>query len=177
MLLFALACVAFAQQAPAPGPGAGRSGARPDVGQPFDVTRMVDMLAERAHLTPAEKTLTEKAVRAKIDAAMGLGRELQTLRDAAANGKATDAQLKAALAKYDAALASYRQRVKAIDAQLIKSVSLRTRVALTAVGVIDNGLGAIGRRFGGAMGRMGGTRGGGFGGFGAPNAARPGANR
>jgi len=135
------------------------------------------MLADRAHLTASEKAITEKAVRAKMDAATGLSRELQALRDAAGNEKASDAQLGAALKKYDAALAAYRQRVKAIDAQVSKSVSLRARVALTAVGVIDNGLG-FGRRFGAAGGRgAGGTRPGGFGGFGAPNAGGPGANR
>jgi hypothetical protein len=113
---------------------------------------MVDALAQRLHLTPAEKATTEHAMRAKTDAAAGLSRELRALSDVARNEKSTDKELSAALKRYDEALASYRQRIKAIDAQFSKALSLRARASLTAVGVLDNGFG-FGGRFGGRMRR------------------------
>jgi Spy/CpxP family protein refolding chaperone len=172
VLMATLAWPAVAQQAPAPAPGpapsAPSAGPGPGrMGAGFDMGRMIDMLAQRLNLTPEEKAITEKAVRAKMDAAMGLSRELEALGAAARNDKSSDQELSAALKKYAAALAAYRKRIKDIDAQLSKGVSLRARAGLTAIGVLDNGLGLGGGRFGGFGGRTrrgagegaGGTRG------------------
>lgn len=142
--------------APAPGSGGQR------MGPPVDIDQMIDMAAERLGLTNAEKAATKKAVRAKMDAGTAFSQQLQALGEVARNEKATDKELNAALQKFGAALAAYRQKVKAIDAALTKSLSLRARVALTALGVIDNGMGMRGLGFGG--GRGGNRMGGGFGG-------------
>jgi Spy/CpxP family protein refolding chaperone len=173
LVMVVLALPALAQPAPGPGPSAPGPGQGPGrMGPGFDPGRMIDMLAQRINLTAEEKAATEKAVRAKMDAMMNLSRELETLSAVAQNEKATDAELTAALKKYDAAVAAYRNKVKAIDTQLSKAVSLRARVALTTVGVLDNGLG-FGGRFGGRTGRGGGGGRGmrGFGG--APGASAP----
>ena len=173
-----LAWPAFAQPAPGPAPGPAPSAPGPGqgpgrMGPGFDAGRMIDMLAQRIGLTPEEKAITEKAARAKMDAMMGLSGELEALSAVARNEKATDAELTAALKKYDAALAAYRKKVKAIDTQLSKGVSLRARVALTSVGVLDNGIG-FGGRGGGRMGRGGGEGPGGMrGGARGPGAPAP----
>jgi len=143
------------------------------MGQPGDPAQMIDMMAERLGLTEPEKVATKNAVRAKLEAAAPLNQGLRALAELARNEQATDKELSAALKRFDAALAAYRQQVKAIDAQLIKAVSPKAQAALTAIGVIDNG---VGMRFGGRMrprGDAGGpggrrTRGPGAGGFGGP---------
>ena len=159
VVMTVLAWPAFSQPAPGPAPGPAPSAPGPGqgpgrMGPGFDAGQMIDMLAQRIGLTPEEKAITEKAARAKMDAMMGLSGELEALSAVARNEKATDAELTAALKKYDAALTAYRKKTKAIDTQLSKGVSLRARVALTSVGVLDNGLGFGGRgggRFGGRM--------------------------
>lgn len=167
LLLAALAWPAIAQAAPTPppgpaqpatgpgqrsmGPGAGRMGPGPGMmGGPEAIKWMVDRLGERLGLTEKEKGVVGKAMRAKLEARQALTQERRALSDVAGNKKTTDEQLRGALRKYHAAVATYRARVKAIDDQLGKSVSLRARAGLTAEGVIDNGLGT---RFGGRMGR------------------------
>jgi len=150
--------------APAPGPGMGR------MGPPADPGQMIDMLGDRLGLTEAEKAATKQAVRAKMEAAAPLTQELRALGEVARNEQATDEEVIAALQRFDAALATYRQKVKAIDGQLIQAVSPKARAAMTALGVIDNGMGL---RFGGRM--MPGGRG--MGGPGAGGMREPGARR
>jgi len=145
--------------APAPGAGGGRMGPPADMEQMLD--QMLDTLATRLGLTAAEKAATKKAARAKMEATTAFSQQLQALGEVARNEKATDKELNAGLQKFGAALTAYRQRIKAIDAALTKAVSLRARVALTALGVIDNGMGMRGLGVGG--GRGGNRMGGGFG--------------
>ncbi|HUT73675.1 MAG TPA: hypothetical protein VM221_02425 [Armatimonadota bacterium] len=145
--------------APPPGPGGQRMGPQGDPGQ------MLDMMLGRLGLTEAEKAAAKKAARAKMEATAPLAKELEALGQTARNDKATDQELRAALQRFDAAQLAYRQKVKAIDAQLIKAVSLKARAALTAMGVLDNGMGM---RMGGRM------RPGGMGGPGAEGMRRPG---
>jgi len=145
VLVAALAVAAIAQApAPAPGPGAAppRGGAR--MGAPANMDQMLDRLATRMGLTDAEKATTKKAVQEKMAARQALQQELTGLRDVAMKQNASDRELRGALQKYGRALAAYREKTKAIDAQLTKAVSLKARVGLTAVGVIDNGLGGMG---------------------------------
>jgi len=151
LLVVGLAWPAVAQPAPGRASGAGTGSGR--MGEPPDAGRMVDMLAERVSLTQAEKAATKKAVSAKLDARAALQKEIQALAELAAKPKATDKELSAALKRHETALATYRQKTKAIDTQLVKALSLKARAALTAVGVIDNGLGMrFGRRSGSMRG-------------------------
>jgi len=151
LLAAGLAWPAVGQPAPGRAPSSGAGSGR--MGQPPDVGRMVDMLAERVGLTQAEKAATKKAASAKLNARAALQKEIQALAEVAAKPKATDKELSAALKRYDAALATYRQKTKAIDTQLMKALSLKARAALTAIGVIDNGLGMrFGRRSGSMRG-------------------------
>jgi Spy/CpxP family protein refolding chaperone len=164
LLVAAVAGAVIAAEAPGPvaappGPGGERMRPQGDPGQ------MLDLVLERLGLTEAEKAAVKKAARAKMEAAAPLTRELQALGQTARNDEATDQELKAALRRFDAALLAYRQKAKAIDAQLIKALSLRARAALTAMGVLDNGMGM---RMGGRM------RPGGMGGPGAEGMRRPG---
>lgn len=108
---------------------------------------MIDMLGKRLGLTEAESAATKRAARAKMEAAAPLRQELRTLDKVARNHQATDQEVSAALERFDAALATYRQKVQAIDGELMKAVSLKARAALTAIGIIDNGMGL---RLGGA---------------------------
>ena len=163
VLVMALAVAAIAQApAPAPGPGAAppRGGAR--MGAPANMDQMLDRLATRMGLTDAEKATTKKAVQEKMAARQALQQELTGLRDVAMKQNASDRELRGALQKYGRALAAYREKTKAIDAQLTKAVSLKARVGLTAAGVIDNGLGGLGMgrgmRAGGDGGDIGGRR-------------------
>jgi len=167
LLVAALTWPAVAQQVPGPAPGPAPAPSAPGRGPggmagPMDVGRMVDMLAQGVGLTEAEKAATKKAVTAKLEARAALQQQLQALSEVAGKHKPTDKELTAALKKFDATLAAYRQKTKTIDAQLVKALSLKARVALTAVGVIDNGIGV---RFGRGSGMM---RGPGAGGFGGP---------
>jgi Spy/CpxP family protein refolding chaperone len=148
VLIVGVAWAALAQPAPGPAPGPGQGQRQGRMGPP-DAGRMMDMMAERLGLTPQEKTITEKALRAKMDATSALRRQSDALGELARNDKATDKELAAALKKFDVAKTAYRQRIAAIDAQLSKAVSLKTRAKLTAAGIIDNGLGM---RFGGGFG-------------------------
>lgn len=161
MVAVVVATTAVAQEAPGPLPGPGGPAIRPEApapggpepgapgwqrtGPPIDPEQMMERMAERIGLTEAEKAAVRNAVRAKIEAANALGRELRALGEVARNQRASDKELAAALRRFDAALATYRQKVKAIDAQLVKALSLRARAALTVLGVLDNGLGG---RFG-----------------------------
>jgi hypothetical protein len=128
------------------------------MGQPPDVGRMVDLLAQRVTLTETEKAAAKKALSAKLEARAALEREVRALAETAAKPKVTDSELTAALKKAGTAIAAYRQKTQAIDALLVKSLSLKARAALTAAGVIDNGLGM---RFGRRSGTMGGAGAGG----------------
>ena len=160
----------------APGPAPSAPGAGPGRMGRFDPAQMLNMLAQRLGLTDAEKAVTEKALRAKMEASTNLSRELEALSEVARNEKSTDKDLGAALKRYDAALAAYRQRTQAIDAQLGKAVSLKARAGLTAAGIIDNG---FGMRFGGMRPGAGGERpagGRGFGGGAGAPAPGPQAN-
>lgn len=164
-VLLMAACLAWPAVAqPARGRTSAGAGAGPGrmVG-PADAGRIADALAERVGLTQAEKAAAKKAVTAKLEARDVLQKEARALAEAAAKPKATDKELSAALKRYDAALATYRQKTKGIDQQLVKALSLKAKAALTAIGVIDNGLGMrFGRRSGfsrgsgaGAFGRAG----------------------
>lgn len=148
-----VAVPALAQETPMAPPESGASGPgqRGDrMGQGPNLEQMIDNMAQRMGLTDAEKAATKKAMRAKNEAATPLGQELRKLREISRNRQATDRQISAALKSFDKALAVYRQKVKAIEKQLIGAVSLRARAALTAMGIIDNGMGGMG--FGGRGG-------------------------
>ena len=167
VLIALVATAVVAQQRPAPAPGA--RGDR--MGAPADMEQMLNMVLDRIGLTEAEKAAAKKAARAKMEATNALRQELRALAEAAQKEKATNKELSAALRRFDAALSAHRQKVKAIDAQLVKAISLKARAALTAIGVIDNGMGG---RFGRRMreGAAGQPPSGGRGGSG-PGARRP----
>jgi Spy/CpxP family protein refolding chaperone len=170
VVLAVFAAVAIAQPAPAPGPAGPGPGMR-GAGRGMNTQQMFDEMATRIGLTATEKTATQAAIREKMTASQALGEQLRALGEVARKPNATDAELKAALTKYESTLAAYRKKVAQIDSQLSAKLSLKARVALTALGVLDNGLGP---RFGGGMGpggAMGGRRmrmGGGGGGAPAP---------
>jgi len=156
VVLVAFAGAAVAQPPAAPAPGQQAPGAPGARGQRLNMEQMLDQLAARISLTDAEKAATKEAIQAKVQAAATLQQELRNLAGVVRKQSATDQELQSALQKFDAALSTYRQKTKDIDAQLVKSLSSRARAALTVVGVIDNGAGA---RFGGAMGGGMGRRG------------------
>lgn len=180
VVLAAFAAMAVAQPAPAPAPGPTAPG--PGMrggGQGMNMEQMFDQFAERIGLTEGEKTASKAAIREKMEATQALGQQLRALAQVARQPNASEAEMKAALEKYDGAKVAYEKRVKQIDTELGKKLSVKAKVALTALGVLDNGMGA---RFGGGMGPGGGMGGrgmrmrggaGGGGGVGAPGAPAP----
>jgi len=168
LLAVVLACAAGAQPAPgpqpgpppgpgvAPGPGpqGPGQGARGPGG--FNPEQMLDRMAERLGLTENEKKVVQKAAAAKMQAATAHGEAVRALGEVVRKEGVADAELRAALQKFEVSLAAYRQKVTAIDAQLIKGISLKARTALTAMGIIDNGLPPrFGQRRPGMMGGNG----------------------
>jgi hypothetical protein len=119
--------------------------------------QMIEQYGARIGLTEAEKAATKQAVAAKLQAAQALGGELRALGQVARKENPTDQELRSALQKFDAARTDYYHKIRAIDAQLIKAISLKAQARLTALGVIDNGLGPrLGQRRGQGMGGQGG---------------------
>jgi hypothetical protein len=137
MVMLAVFAVAGIAQ-PAAAPSAVRAG---KVGAArLTPEQRLDQLATRAGLADQEKAAVQAALRDKMAAAQALREQMKALIQLARNKQATDEQLSAALSKYDAALAAYRERIKRIDAELVARLSLRARVAMTVAGVLDNGL-------------------------------------
>jgi ABC-type transporter Mla subunit MlaD len=136
--VFATAAIA---QPPAAAPTLSAPRARAGMGARQNLEQRLDQLAARIGMTEAEKAAAKEAIRAKVAAAASLSEQLRALSTVARKEKATDQELRDALAKYDAAVATYRQRVKEIDTRLKQSLSLRAQAALTVAGVLDNGLG------------------------------------
>ena len=120
--------------------------------------QMLDRQLQTLKLTPAEEAAVRKAIPQKREATRKLGEELTKLRNAADKEGAPEAELRVALDLYQKALAQYRQQVAATDAELTKALSLRAKARLTALGVLDNGVGGMGGM--GAMMGMGGGMGG-----------------
>lgn len=140
LTLAAFAGVALAQP---PGPG------RPAPGAPgVNVEQMLDQLAARIGLSDSEKAAAKQAIQAKLAAVTALRQELQSLAETARKQGVTEQELASALKRYEAALATYRRKLAETDAQLARSLSIKARVALTVLGVLDNGLGP---RFAGPM--------------------------
>lgn len=169
LLVAVLACAAIAQQppgpvpgpapGPAPGPGfgPGPQGPGQGMGPPPSLEQMFERLADRIGLTEADKKATRKALTAKMQATRAQMAEVRALGEVARKENATDAELRAALQKFEGALTAYHQKIRAIDAQLIKALSLKAQARLTAMGVIDNGVGQrLGQRRGPGMGMQGG---------------------
>jgi hypothetical protein len=124
------------------------------------IDRMLDQLGQQAKLTPQELAAAKQAARAKWQARDKLQTELRALMSTVRDQNASDAQLKTALSKFRTALQNYYKSVNGMDRQLVGKLSVRGQAALTAFGILDNGLGS---RFGAGMGmgmRMGGAGGG-----------------
>ena len=153
VLVGALACAALAQAPAGPPRGERMPGARGYMGGAANPDQMIERLAQQIGLTKAETAAVKTAARDKLAARQALGEKLQALRDVAQKPNASEQELRAALDKYNAALTAYRAKIKSIDERLVKQVSLKARVRLTAAGVIDNGLGP---GFGARMGPGGG---------------------
>lgn len=143
------------------GPGGGNQGQMSDADRAAMRERMVETRLNEAGLTRAEKAAAKVAVKAKEAARDQLSSQLTRLQLAANNPRATNGQMRQALAAYRAALAQYHKTVAAEDATLIRKLSLKSQVKLMAAGILENGLssGFGGRRGGGGGG--GGRRGGG----------------
>lgn len=160
VMLAMAAWVAFAQPPPQgpppPGPGPMQQ-QRP----PMTPEQRLDMLAERLGLTEAEKGHVATALKARMEASQQFQQEIRALRETARDPNLTEEQADAALAKFNKALEAHRNRLRSIEAALANAVSAKTRLKLTAVGIIDNG-GPLG------FGMMEGRRPGGMGPFGRP---------
>lgn len=157
VVLAAFACAAIAQPPPGPAPGPPGPGPGRQMGPALSPEQMIEQYGARIGLTEAEKAATKQAVAAKLQAAQALGGELRALGQVARNENPTDQELRSALQKFDAARTDYYHKIRAIDAQLIKAISLKAQARLTALGVIDNGLGQrLGQRRGQGMGGQGG---------------------
>jgi len=154
------------------GPGS-RAGARMGAGWGDPQQRMQQVM-QRLQLTAAEQQAVQAALSQKVAARTALRTQLQALRDAV-QGNVTEAQAKAALDKYRASQQEYERKMAAIDKQLAGKLSARSEARLVAAGIIDNGLGGMGR-FGGG-GRPGGRMGAGAGGFQGGTAPRPGGGQ
>jgi hypothetical protein len=136
------------------------------------IDRMLGQVGQQAKLTPQELAAAKQAARAKWQARDKLQTELRALVSTVRDQNAADAQLKTALARFRAALQNYYKSVNGIERQLAGKLSVRGQAALTAFGVLDNGLGS---RFGSGMGmgmRMGGAGGGQPGGMGSQGGQR-----
>jgi hypothetical protein len=155
VVLAVFAAAAVAQQAPAPAPGPGGGAPR------LSPEQMFDQMATRIGLSDDEKAAGKAAIQQKTEAATTLGQELRALIQVLRNRNASDAELQAALKKYDTALAAYGERIKQIDAELSKRVSPRALVAMTVMGVRENGLRSVIAGGMGGRGEMRMRRGGG----------------
>jgi len=141
MVVAAGLATAAVAQPPAAAPARPAPGARGGMGARQNLEQRLDQLATRIGMTDAEKAAAKEAIRAKMAAATSLSEELRALGTAARKQNVTDEELRGALGKYDAAVATHHQRVKEIDTRLKESLSLRSQAALTVAGVLDNGLG------------------------------------
>ncbi|HUT74736.1 MAG TPA: hypothetical protein VM221_07870 [Armatimonadota bacterium] len=145
-------------------PGGGAGGGPGGWGQMSEAERakmreqMTARMLDQAGLTDAEKTAAKKALTAKARAREALTQELTKLRRTANQAKPTDKDLRAALAAYGAALTQYRKQVAATDAALVKQLSTRSRARCMSLGILDNGLGMMGRMGGGGQSGPGGAR-------------------
>jgi len=140
VVLAIFAVAAMAQPAPAPrGPGTRRvTVSRPTPQEQFE------QIAARVGLTDKEKTVCRAAIREKMQAAQTLNQDMDVLGQLVRKKGATDEQLNAAFKQYDTTLAAYRDHIKQIDSELVPKLSPRARVAMMIVGVLDNGLRALG---------------------------------
>jgi len=158
----------LAQTGGTPGQG-GRAGTGGAAGPPDssarDLERLGAMLTD-ARLIGAERTAAEAAVTKKLEARRDLITALGDLRAATEDTKVTDEGLKQAVGTYEKALAKYRGVVETQDKALVAKLSVRSQARCLAVGILDNGIGMMGRRS-----RPGGTEGGGGGGRRGPEAA------
>jgi hypothetical protein len=118
--------------------------------------RMLDQLGQQAKLTPQELAAAKQAARAKWQARDKLQTEHRALMSTVRDQNATDAQLKTALARFRTALQGYYKSVNGIERQLVGKLSVRGQAALTAFGILDNGLGSRGPGMGMRAGGMGG---------------------
>ena len=99
-----------------------------------------------ARLIGAERAAAEAAVKAKYEARRELMTALGELRAVTDDAKATDDKLKQAAATYQKELAKYRAAVEAQDKALVAKLSVRSQARCLAVGILDNGMGMMGRR-------------------------------
>jgi len=113
--------------------------------------QMMEQMLDQAGLTDKEKAAAKKTLKAKDEARQALTDELTKLQRTANKEKATDKELRDALAAYRAAVAQYRKKIAAEDQALTKQLSLQGQVRCMSLGILDNGLGGMRR-----MGRPGG---------------------
>jgi hypothetical protein len=144
--------------AQAPGGGAGGWGQMSEAERAKMREQMTARMLDEAGLTDAEKTAAKKALTAKARAREALTQQLTKLRRTANQAKPTDKDLRAALAAYGAALTQYHKQVAATDAALVKQLSTRSRARCISLGILDNGLGMMGRMGGGGQSGPGGAR-------------------
>lgn len=145
LMLLALAWRLPSSAQPPPGSGRGR--------RTFDPAQMVDMVLDRMQLNDAERAATKDTWMMKINARNALMEKVSQLREVAENPQSSEEDLKKALGDFAAAYQTYAKTVSEADGKLVKKISLRTRARLTAMGILENGLG-----FGGGFRFMGGPR-------------------
>ncbi|MCS6862828.1 MAG: hypothetical protein NZT92_21195 [Abditibacteriales bacterium] len=149
LVLFATALAwrlpSLAQQPPGGQPPDDRRGRRV-----FDPAQMVDMVLDRMQLNDAERAATKETWLAKISARNALIEKVSQLREVAENPQSSEEDLKRALGDFAAAYQTYAKTVSEADGKLVKKISLRTRARLTAMGILENGVG-----FGGGFRFMG----------------------
>jgi uncharacterized membrane protein len=114
---------------------------------------MVERMLQQANLTGDEANAARKALMAKEEARQALTQELAKLRAMATQPNPSSQELEKALAVYRAALVQFRKKVEAEDAALAKQLSLASQVRCLALGILDNGLGAMGMGGRTGMGR------------------------
>jgi hypothetical protein len=112
-----------------------------------------ERIATRLGLTEEEKVACRAAIREKTAAAKALNKDINALGMIVLDQTASDEQLSTAFDKYEKALTAYREQVKRIDSELLTKLSPRAKVGMMIVGVLDNGLRALGG--GGAIGVKG----------------------
>jgi hypothetical protein len=132
----------LAQQPPGGQPPGGGRG-----GRQFDFSQMMDMVLERMQLSDAERAVAKETWTAKNTARNTLREKVDHLREVAENPQSSEDDIKKALGEFATAYQTYAKTVAEADVKLVKKVSLRTRARLTAMGILENGVGFGGGGF------------------------------
>jgi hypothetical protein len=99
------------------------------------------MMVEALKISEAEKKAIDEAVASKFAAREQLQSQSLRLFQVAIDLRATDDELGHAVEAYAVAKDRFQLRIREIDEELVKRISVRTRAKIITTGTLDNGLG------------------------------------